>query len=32
VTEAELEGANAVFDTPSGFVQRSVEVDNVITI
>jgi hypothetical protein len=32
VTEAELAGLNAVFDTPTGFVERAVDVDNVITI
>jgi hypothetical protein len=32
VTQADLEGKNAQFDTPSGFVQRIVDVDNVVTI
>jgi len=32
VTEAALEGKNATFDTPTGFVERAVEVDNVITV
>jgi len=32
VTEAGLEGKNAMFDTSTGFVERAVEVDNVITV
>jgi len=32
VTEADLEGKNAQFDTPLGFVQRAAVVDNVISV
>jgi len=32
VTQADLDGKNAVFDTPTGFVERAAVVDNVITI
>jgi len=32
VTEADLESTGAVFDTPTGFVERMAEVDNVITV
>jgi hypothetical protein len=32
VTEADLEGKNAEWDTPAGFVERAAVADNVITI
>jgi hypothetical protein len=32
VTEADIEGKNAEWDTPDGFVKRMTQVDNVITI
>jgi len=32
VTEADLAGKNAVFDTPLGFVERMADVDNVVSI
>jgi hypothetical protein len=31
VTEADLVGKHAVFDTPTGFVERAAVADNVIT-
>jgi hypothetical protein len=32
VTQQDLEGKNARFDTPLGFVERLAAVDNVVTI
>jgi hypothetical protein len=32
VTQEHIDGKNAVFDTPLGFVERMAKVDNVVTI